>query len=112
MIDEEKKVYEFYVAGVQHHDLKKVIDQLEVGYELAIEKEPTNQYDATAIKILFDGEGSDKSVMLGYVPGRISAEVTSFIDKAIFPVCEITKLSPGDKPWQQLKVIIKDDGEL
>jgi hypothetical protein len=112
VITTEKKVYEFYVAGVQHHGLKDVIGELYEGIELSLELEPTNQYDATAVKILFDPKDSLNLVMIGYVPGKMSAEVTDFIVKAILPICEVTRLSPESKPWQQIMVKIYDDGEL
>lgn len=112
VITAEKKVYEFYVAGVQHHGLKNVIDELSEGIELALELEPTNQYDPNAIKILFDSIEQNGRVMIGYVPGKRSAEVTDFYVKAILPICEVTRLSPEAKPWQQIMVKIYDDGEL
>lgn len=108
----EKKIYEFYVAGVQHHRLKDVIEELYDGVELRLEQEPTNKYDTTAVKIIFESIEQNGDVMLGYVPGKISAEVTDFLNQAIFPTCEVTRLSPEAKPWQQLMVKIYDDGEL
>lgn len=112
VITAEKEVYEFYVAGVQHHGIKEVIYELYDGLELQIELEPTNKYDATAIKILFDSIENNSQVMLGYVPKNISAKVTNFINHAILPVCDITMFSPEAKPWQQLKVKIYDEGEI
>jgi hypothetical protein len=50
--------------------------------------------------------------MIGYVPGKMSAEVTDFYVKSILPICEVTRLSPEAKPWQQIMVKIYDDGEL
>ena len=111
-INAEKKVYEFYEAGVQHHRLKDVIDELYEEVELQLEKEPTNQYDATAIRITFGSIEQNGSVMIGYVPGKLSAEVTKFIDQAVLPICEVSRLSPEAKPWQQIMVKIYDDGEL
>jgi hypothetical protein len=112
MINEEKKVYEFYVAGVQHHRLKDVIDELYEEIELILEEEPANKYDSTAIKIQFESIEQNSIIMIGYVPGKMSAEVTDFIVKAILPICEVTRLSPDAKPWQQIMVKIYDDGEI
>jgi len=112
VITAEKPVFEFYVAGVQHHNLKDVIDELYEEVELVLEPEPTNQYDATAVKILFESIEQNSTVMVGYVPGKISAKVTNFIKRAIIPVCEVTMVTPEAKPWQQLKVKIYDEGEI
>ena len=101
-----EKSWEFYVAGVQHHDLKLVIDELieeNVAIELQLKPEPTNKYDKNAIKIMFN------SKMLGYVPARLSAQVLAFIAVAECPVCETIKVTPEAKPWNQLLVKIYDE---
>ena len=112
VITANKQVFEFYVAGVQHHSIKDVMDELSDGIELLTIPEPTNQYDATAVQIIFDSIEQNGQVMLGYVPGKLSADVTKFLKKSILPICEITMLTPEAKPWQQLKVKIFDEGEI
>ena len=112
VITANKQEFEFYVAGVQHHDIKDVLDELSDGIELQMIPEPTNQYDATAVQIIFNSIEQNGDVMLGYVPGKLSAKVTNFIKHAIIPICEITMLTPEAKPWQQLKVKISDEGEI
>ena len=112
VITANKQVFEFYVAGVQHHSIKDVMDELSDGLELHMIPEPTNQYDATAIQIVFESIEQNGAVMLGYVPGKLSADVTKFLKKSIFPICEITMFTPEAKSWQQLKVKIFDEGEI
>jgi hypothetical protein len=112
VITANKQVFEFYVAGVQHHSIKDVLDELSDGLELQMIPEPTNQYDATAVQIIFNSIEQNGDVMLGYVPGKLSADVTKFLKKSILPICEISMLTPEAKPWQQLKVKIYDEGEI
>jgi hypothetical protein len=112
VITAKKKEYKFYVAGVQHHGIKEVINELSDGFELQLELEPTNQYDPNAIKILFDSIENNSRVMLGYVPGKMSADITDFYVKAILPTCDIVTFNPDAKPWQQLLVKIYDEGEI
>lgn len=108
---QEKK---FYIAGVQHHDLHKVLKDLNEGDELVLVPEPTNKFDPNAIRIECVGEAlGDPSVMLGYVPRKFSAEVGALLEVGFGLVeCIITKLNKTAKPWEQCEVAIKvSEGE-
>ncbi len=95
----------FYVAGIRFHDLPKVIPSLEEGMELDIEPDLGNPYDPNAVKITFNG------TMLGFVPRRLSAEVSSLFELGARVRCKITKLNPSAKPWEQLEVNVSFEGE-
>jgi len=103
-----KDSWEFYVAGVQHHNLRLVIDEVMEGDRIQMVPEPQNKYDPNAIKLHYESavwfEGSDKEVMIGYVPGRISAEIAAFLQYGNEPICVVTEIEPTAKPWNQLKV--------
>lgn len=90
---------QFYVAGVQHHDLNDVIDDLEEGDDLDLVPEPDNKYDSNAVKIMFDG------VMLGYVPQKFSAEVSAALQIGDV-ACTILTLDKNEKPWKMLEVAV------
>lgn len=92
--------WDFYVAGVKFHQLNSVIDEMEEGELLTLKPEPDNKYDSNAMKILRDG------VMLGYVPGKISSQVTYAFKQNETLKCLVTKLRPENEPWNQLKVSI------
>lgn len=100
----------FFIAGVQHHDLHKILVELEEGEELILTPEPTNKFDPNAIRIEY---GSlDKGdivdiVMLGYVPKRFSAEVAAALEIGEL-ACIITKLNKDAKPWEQCEVTIQN----
>ena len=93
---------EFYIAGVQFHDMKKVISALEEGTELDLTPEPDNQYDPNAVRI------EHKETMLGYVPRKLSSEVSAALEIETDLECIITKLTPTAKPWEQCKVRIQE----
>lgn len=95
----------FYVAGVQHHNIKHVIDELETGDELDLVPEPTNQYDPNAVAVQYEG------VMIGYVPKKHSAEVSAWLELGDDLICEITTLKPHENPWAQLKVTIHNHSD-
>lgn len=108
----EKQKFEFFVAGVQYHSLKYYIDEIEVGFPLNMVPEPENKYDHNAIKLVYCA--ADESLaMIGYVPKKLSAEVTAFIRTCPEPVCIITELNKGADPWNKLCVEIREyeDGD-
>lgn len=98
--------YEFFIAGVQHHNSGSCIDQMSVGDELNLVQEPDNKYDPNAVRIVFLSDEGDLSVMLGYVPAKISPSVSA--DLTIQPMrCEITELNLDKKPWERIKVLVE-----
>lgn len=114
MLEEEKKIYEFYVAGIQHHQLHTCINEIKVGDELFLELDPTNSHDPNAVKILFEkNKDKDQYIMLGFVPkakGDYSTKVTALID--LKPIkCIVTAINPQAKTYEQLKVAIVEDDE-
>ena len=93
---------EFYIAGVQFHELKRIINALEEGDLLTLVPEPTNKFDPNAVAIVAG------DVMCGYVPKKFSAEISALIevDGVDNLTCEIVELNPSAKPWEQCKVEI------
>ncbi len=101
------KEFEFFIAGVQHHESHKVINDLKVDLMLDLKPEPTNKYDPNAVQIIYFNE--DLSIfMLGYTPARLSPEVSAFLETADLPACIITELNLDKKPWERIKVVIRD----
>ena len=94
---EEKK---FFIAGVQHHELHEVIEDLNEGDELDLICEPDNKFDPNAIRIEIE------DTMLGYVPKKFSAKVSAALEVGHDLECKITKLTPSAKPWEQCEVTI------
>jgi hypothetical protein len=95
----------FFIAGVQFRpNAAEVIKNLSEGDELELELEPTNAYDANAVKINWtDGE---KVEHLGYVPKKFSAEITALIETEGLETinCIITTLNPNAKKWEMCEV--------
>ena len=111
--EERKPLYEFYVAGVQHHQLHTCIKEVEVGDCLMLVLEPTNRFDPNAIRIEYYSVDRNECIMLGYVPkakGDFSSKVSAAM--MIHPLrCEVLELNPEAKTWEQLKVAIYVDEE-
>ena len=93
--------YEFFVAGVKFHKFNTVKDILEEGMAVDLIPEPTNKYDRFAIKI------KHNNVMLGYVPKKLSAEVTEVMNSGTELAATIIQLQPDFEPWTALKVGVR-----
>lgn len=107
----DKQRWEFYIAGVQHHEAYKVLKEMKEGGYLDLEPEPTNKFDSSAVKINFCQNHPDgpEGTMLGYVPGKISSMVTAALTISDHMTCKITEFSPNEKPWKQIKVVIEEE---
>lgn len=98
--------HNFFIAGVQFHQLHRVLNLLEEGDAFELVPEPTNKYDSNAVRIEYNT--SDDQVMCGYVPKKFSAEVSAMITIGKRLECKIETLTPGAKPWEQCKVTIRE----
>ena len=103
----EESKWEFFIAGVQFHQLKTIIDKLEVGQNFELILEPTNKFDPNATRIEYFTVDHEQ-VMCGYVPKKFSAEVSALLAIGTPLECIIIKLNRNAKPWEQCKVEIKE----
>jgi hypothetical protein len=99
MTDEQKKKWEFYIAGAQYHQLDSVIERITEGDDLDLHPDPDNEYDANAMRIQLG------KTMLGFVPGRMSAEVTEAYRRNNNELgCVVLRVTPEAPPWNKLMV--------
>ena len=99
------KQWEFFIAGVQFHQAKTVLNELEKGFRLELKPDPTNRFDPNAVEIAY--YGAEEPTMLGYVPKKFSSEVSAFLELNENVICQLTEVNKDKKPWEQLKVVIK-----
>lgn len=102
-----KTTHEFFIAGVQFHELKSVINDLSEGDNLTIIPEPSNKFDPNAVRIEYLGKDYS-STMLGFVPKKFSSEVTAALEVGKELECILVKLNKSAKPWEQAKVEIRE----
>ena len=110
--EERKPLYEFFVAGVQHHQLHTCIKELKEGDSLQLVPEPTNRFDPNAIKVEYYSVDKNEEIMLGYVP-KAKGDFSSKVGAAMMISelrCEVLELNPEAKTWEQLKVAIYKEG--
>ena len=98
----------FFVAGVQFRPLeaKEEIKKLLKNQELMLELEPDNKFDPNAVKIISLSE--EGKCFLGYVPKKLSAEISAVLEVGINLECIVEEINPSAKPWEMCKVVIKN----
>ena len=112
MTDEKREAMfkrEFYIAGVQYHQMQAVLNLLQVGDTFVLTAEPTNKYDPNAVRI--EDHRAEGVTMCGYVPKKFSSEVSAMITIGKSLSCTITNLQPNKDPWEQCQVIIEEAAE-
>ncbi len=98
--------HSFFIAGVQHHQLRSCLDEMNVGDRMILVLEPTNPYDPNAVRIEYSAH--DSQVMCGYVPKKFSSEVSASLVIGNKLECVIVELNPSAKPWEMCKVEIRE----
>jgi hypothetical protein len=68
------------IAGTKHRpiDAQLAASRLAIGTKLALQREPTNKYDARAIQVFTVAGGID--LCIGYVPKRHNEEPCEWLD--------------------------------
>uniref|UniRef100_A0A6M3LTV3 Putative HIRAN domain containing protein n=1 Tax=viral metagenome TaxID=1070528 RepID=A0A6M3LTV3_9ZZZZ len=109
----------FYVAGVQFrpkHEIAAAMKEVKEGDRLGLVAEPDNKYDPNAVQIKCNIEdpkdgGSFIPIFLGYVPKKFSSEVSALLEAGVDLDCIVEAANPAAKPWEMLKVVIKEKEE-
>ena len=94
-------------AHFRPQEAKDIIDMLEPGDELNLEREPHNKYDSNAIKVLgFDYDGAEHH--LGYIPASEAPEIGQYLmePERFTYVCEVVDTTTSRKP--SLKITITE----
>jgi hypothetical protein len=116
MEEEQKPLYEFFVAGVQFHDIKKCLSEIQEGDVLILRSEPHNQYDPNAVAILYPSAVLNEMIMIGYVPakGRGLSSIVSGLIETTDIICKATSIDPKAKSWEQIKVgiFLQENNEI
>ena len=106
MTKENKEITEvtFHVAGVRYHDFWKVWGDLKPGDFLSMVREPTNEYDKNAVRLEF--HHNDKNFMIGYVPAKLSPEVSELMTKYDLS-CQAIDIDVNRPVSRQIKVTVR-----
>jgi hypothetical protein len=100
---ETKRVHfeHFTIAGLTYYDGVLVFNELQIGTELRLVAEPTNQFDKNAV-IIYLGENK-----LGYIPRANNRAISKMLIAGynVFKVF-IQMVNPHKSPEEQVQVIV------
>ncbi len=84
------------LAGSQFYYGKGLWQQMRVGDELTLVREPDNPHDANAVRVEWQG------AKLGYVPRRENSHVARQMDHGARIKARIVKLAEHRNPWLRM----------
>ena len=85
------------LAGFQYYQGKRLWDEMKVGDQLTLVREPDNPHDANAVRVEWRGH------RLGYVPRRENAAVARHMDRGGKVEARISRLREHRSPWQRIE---------
>lgn len=71
---------------------KEVVDQLEIGDTLELEREPENPFDSGAVKVYAADE------FIGYIPKADNVEIAAALDEGQQLMCEVVSWAGHRRP--------------
>ena len=85
------------LAGFQYYQGKQLWDEIKVGDELTLVREPGNPHDGNAVRVEWRGH------KLGYVPRRENRAVAHHLDRGGKVEARISRLTQHRNPWQRIE---------
>ncbi|MBU1689907.1 MAG: HIRAN domain-containing protein [Gammaproteobacteria bacterium] len=85
------------LAGFRYYEGKKLWSEMKVGDALHLVREPSNSYDAKAVRVEWQGH------KLGYVPRADNEALARFMDRGSKAEARITRLKKSRNPWQRME---------
>jgi hypothetical protein len=86
------------LAGYQYHAGGEFWDQLKVGDELKLLREPNNPHDKNAVRIEWQGK------QLGYLPRAENQAIALELDRGSRVEARIARLREARNPWQRVLI--------
>ena len=94
----------FFIMGIRHHspckgEDCKLLPNLKIGDELVFEKEPNNEYDPNAIRVL-----TQNKEHLGYVPRYYNVAILNRLNVGMSYSCKIIDINLDQDCSESIKV--------
>lgn len=102
--DKSFLIQESSIAGFQHHQGEQVWDQLAVGQEIKLVREPANPYDKQAVAIYW------QDAKLGYLPRQTNYTIAQMVDRWQRLHATLIQRREHDNTWKRLRICIEMDG--
>lgn len=88
------------LAGFRYYAGETLWQEMKIGDELALVREPDNAHDANAVRVQWRGH------KLGYLPRAENRAVAAELDRGAPVVARISALLQDRNPWKRLRVDI------
>lgn len=97
---------DFTVAGTYYRTLEDInrAENLQIGEELILEKEPTNEFDVNAIKVV-----TNDSYHIGYIPKYLCRMFNEILVGCEYRVLVNKIVNGQNAPYVHIKVEILDE---
>lgn len=73
---------------------KEAVDALNLGDELTLERDPTNEYDSNAVRVIDPASGE----FIGFIPKVDNAEIAQALDDGLDVTCKVVSFLATRKP--------------
>ncbi len=95
------------LAGFQHYAGSALFPLMHTGDALTLKREPTNPYDARAVRVEWRG------VQIGYAPRADNVDLARLMDRGTRVEGRILHLQNGRDPWKRvlMELYVVDDEE-
>lgn len=93
----------FFIAGFQHHDGPRFLEELALGQDLTIVREPFNPHDSRAVALCL------RNRRIGYVPMKRNHAIARLVDQEAPLTCRVTAVDRCANLWEAVEVSIAID---
>lgn len=92
------RLINFYIAGYQYHQGRKIEHLLKPRGVVAMKREPQNHYDHNAIALYFE------DAKIGYVPSVDNEILSNMLDNNIALQARVASVNPTYSTWERVEL--------
>lgn len=86
-------------------EAKEAVKRLSIGDELGLERDPNNQYDSNAVKVVTLDTEDEEGQFIGFIPAADNTEIAAHLDEDGSYTCTVVSFLGTLKPG--LKVVLE-----
>lgn len=91
-------------------EIMDLVQTLQVGQDLTLERDPMNEYDGNAVKVIYqNAEGED--IFIGFVAKEVAAEIAPLMDSGYAGTAQIRSFMSPIKPLLEITLTLMDVGD-
>lgn len=90
-------------------DIRALVTDMQVGQTLGLERDPDNQYDSNAIKVIYSAEDEDHFV--GFVAKEVAEELAPLLDAGYTATAKIIDFLGPIKPHLEIEASLAEEAE-